>query len=285
MLNYGVVDTHVHLWNEDDVPCLLTPYFGKYCKTEDYTKACNGVKVEKYIFMECARNENDYILECESIAKMAKDDLRLKAFVAWAPLSSGGDNAAYALKSMCKKYPMIKGIRQAFFTDPDGSSYVENKFIEGVLRLPEFGLSFAIGSSFNQNVNVLKFLDKVEGRVEMVLDHLGKPPVTQNLFEDWAKDIDKFSQFPNLHLKLSSISTEAADTNWTYEEISKYVKYAARAFGWNRIIYGSDYPVLNLRSDITRQMETLIRSLKEIGATEENLYNFFVVNPCKLYKI
>lgn len=285
MLSYGIVDTHVHLWSEEDLACPLSPAFGKYCRPIEYKKACGKIKVDKYVFMEVARNEDNYLLECESVAKMAKDDPKLKAFVIWAPISSDGDNVARILENLCNKYPLIRGVRQAFFSDIRGTSFIDRKFVEGLLRLPEFGLCFALGSCFSQNESVMKLLEMVDCRVDMVMDHLGKPPMKENLFEDWKKDINKFSKFPNLYMKISSVATEASNLHWLYEDVAKYIKYAIEAFGWDKVIYGSDFPVSCLNSNITLQFETIIRVLKEMYAKEEDMYKFFVSNAEKFFRI
>ncbi|MBE5759034.1 MAG: hypothetical protein E7332_03280 [Clostridiales bacterium] len=281
MLDYGVIDTHVHLW--DTVP----PFdkrpnpFGVHGTPKEFLEACGSVKVDKIVHMEFGRGVDTFMPEIELMEKLAEEHPKLVAMVAWAPLSKG-KNAAYDLDEI-KKHPIVKGIRQAHFSDPDGMAYVKDDMIDGVRLLKQYGYGFVLGTSFNQNGGVIRFLDKIGEDIPLILDHMGKPPVQQKLFDVWAKDIEKMAQNKQLTMKISSIATEAADPNWTKEDIAPYIRHSIDVFGWDRVIYASDWPVSTRNSNPERQMATLLDILSD--ATPEQLHKLFVDNAAKYYNL
>lgn len=281
-LDYGTVDAHVHLW--DTVPPFdkRPNHFGVHGRPAEFLEACGKVKVDKIVHMEFGRNIDNYMAEIELMDKLAEENDKLVAMVAWAPLSLGHDGAARALDEIVK-HKLVKGIRQAHFSDPDGMAYTTKEMIEGVKLLPQYGLSFAVGTDFHQNPGVEIFLNEVGDDVPMVLDHMGKPPVQTKQFDEWAAYIEKFAKHKNLSIKLSSIATEAADKNWDIEDIAPYVRFSVEAFGWDRVMYASDWPVSTRNSNPERQMETLLTIFKD--ATPEQLHKLFVDNTSKLYNI
>lgn len=279
MLNYGVVDTHVHLWD------TVAPFnkrknpFGEHGRPKEFLEACGKVPVDKIIHMEFGRGVDTFMPEIELMEKLAEEAPKLAAMVAWAPLSKGKE-AARDLDEIAK-HKIVRGIRQAHFSDPDGMAYAAKDMVDGVRLLPQYGLSFALGTSFNQNGGVLRFLDMIGEDVPLVIDHMGKPPVQQKLFDVWAKDIEKMAQNKSLIMKISSIATEAANADWEKADIEQYVRFSVETFGWDRLIYGSDWPVSTRNSNPERQMETLLDILS--FATEEQLHKLFVDNATKLY--
>ncbi len=284
MLPFGVTDAHVHLWDKalpfEDAP----QRFGKGGRPGEFISACGDVKVDKIIHMEFGRNVLSYMREIEIVEDMAQEDARLCAMVAWAPLSLGKDGGAGRALDEIAKHTIVRGIRQAHFADPDGMAYATYQMIEGVRMLPQYGLSFALGTSYNQHKGVLAFLDKIGEDVPLVLDHMGKPPVQcPEEFDAWARDIEAMAQNKALSCKLSSLATEAADAGWTIETIAPYVRHCVKTFGWDRLIYASDWPVSSENSNPTRQMQTLLAILGDVG--EENLRKLLYKNANRLYKL
>lgn len=284
MLPFGVTDAHVHLWDKS-FPFEEAPQrFGKSGRPAEFLQACGSVPVDKIIHMEFGRNVLSYMREIEIVEDMAREEPRLCAMVAWAPLSLGKDGGAGKALDEIAKHPIVRGIRQAHFADPDGMAYATYQMIEGVRMLPQYGLGFALGTSYNQHKGVLRFLDAIGEDVPLVLDHMGKPPVQRpEEFDAWARDIEIMAQNKALSCKLSSLATEATDENWSIEEIAPYVRHCVQTFGWDRLIYASDWPVSAENSNPVRQVETLLAILGD--CEEENLRKLFYQNANKMYRL
>lgn len=278
IINYGATDVHVHLWDIDKVlvPWVKNSPHKPLLGPKEYTEACGKVKVDKIVFMECAADRNLSLEEVALISDWAKEDNRIKAIIAHAPLEKGKDAEPFLEKLV--KYPLVKGIR-SFSNKPD-----DPKFIEGLKLLPKYNLSFAIGGHYTINRQTINMLKEVGDMNGYVFDHMGKPPVQfPELFDKWCKEIDELAQCKNLYCKLSSLATEAKDSNWKPEDIKPYFDKCVEAFGKDRIMYGSDFPVSTVNSTIERQWDLLMDFTKDF--TDEELYKLLRGNTEKFYNI
>ncbi|MBR3842429.1 MAG: amidohydrolase family protein [Christensenellaceae bacterium] len=277
-INYGVADSHVHLWDIDKVmvPWVKNSPHAPLLGPKEYTKACGKVKVDKIVFMECAAPMEDTLREVALISEMAKEEPRICAIIARAPLAEGKE-AARVLDELVK-FPLVKGIR-TFSRDPENP-----KFIEGLKLLPQYNLSFAIGGHYTINKQTIHMLEMVGDLNQYVFDHMGKPPVQfPELFDEWAKEIEILAQCKNLSCKLSSLATEAKDASWDNALIKPYVDTCIKAFGPDRLMYGSDFPVSTVNSNIERQWDTLMEFTKDF--TEEEMYKLLRGNTERIYNI
>jgi len=84
--------------------------------------------------------------------------------------------------------------------------------------------------------------EKVPG-LRMVIDHIAKPLIASHELEPWAADIERASQIPGMHCKLSGMITEADHQNWTADHLRQYVQHVLKLFGPERLMFGSDWPV------------------------------------------
>lgn len=276
-INYGVADSHVHLWDIDKVPVNWvknSPHAG-LLGPKEYTAACGKVKVDKIVFMECAAPYEESINEAALISRFAEEDPRICAIVARAPLTEGRE-AARVLDELAK-FPLVKGIR-TFCREPE-----DPKFIEGLKLLPQYGFSFAIGGHYTINKKTIRMLEKVGDTNSFVFDHMGKPPVQfPELFDEWCREIEILGQCKNLYCKLSSLATEAKDSSWKLDDIKPYADMCIKAFG-NRLMYGSDFPVSTVNSNIERQWDALMEITKAFS--EDEMYALLRGNTEKVYNI
>lgn len=95
--------------------------------------------------------------------------------------------------------------------------------------------------------NVIKLVERYPD-LRMVLDHAAKPEIKDHHFEPWASQIKILSTHPNVYCKLSGLLTEAGQ-NTSFSELKPYLDHLFHCFGSKRIMWGSDFPVLNLVSD------------------------------------
>jgi L-fuconolactonase len=115
---------------------------------------------------------------------------------------------------------------------------------------------------------------------QFVLDHLGKPPIAARELQPWAAQIAQIAALPNVSAKLSGLATEAGG-EWTVDDLVPYVSTAVDLFGGDRLMLGSDWPVVRRAGGLSRwfdSAETLLRDLGEPeraairGLTAERVY-------------
>lgn len=95
--------------------------------------------------------------------------------------------------------------------------------------------------------NLIQFIEH-HPNLKIVVDHGAKPFIKNNIIEPWASDINKIAEFPQVYCKLSGLVTEAG-MHWSWSQLLPYIDHLFSSFGHERIMWGSDFPVLNLAND------------------------------------
>jgi L-fuconolactonase len=93
--------------------------------------------------------------------------------------------------------------------------------------------------------------------VNFILDHIGKPAIKEGRLDPWREHITALAAQPNVVCKVSGLVTEADHTAWTADDVAPYVAHVLAAFGEDRVLFGSDWPVATLASSYRRWVETL----------------------------
>ena len=282
MLDFPLIDTHLHVWDPrllrypwlEDIPLLNKPYL-----LEDYDRASRPVAIEKMVFLQaevCAQFQQ----EADWVDSLAEQDSRLQGIVPWAPLELG-DAALPALEKLAAN-PRIKGIRRIIQFEPDIEFCLQPSFIEGVQLLPRYGLSFDICIIHYQMANTIKMVAQCPD-VVFILDHIGKPDIKNGLLDPWRADIRTLSEFPNVWCKISGLVTEADHQHWTKEQLKPYIDHVIDCFGFDRVMYGGDWPVAYQATEYPRWVETLAWAVE--GCSEAELRKLFRDNAIAFYRL
>ncbi len=102
----------------------------------------------------------------------------------------------------------------------------------------------------------------------MVIDHLAKPRIKDQAQDDWLPFLKEASQFPNVYCKLSGMVTEAAWEGWSVADLKPYVDCALEAFGPQRCMYGSDWPVCELAGSYQDVHQALVELTNHLSDAE-----------------
>ncbi len=280
---FPIVDTHLHLWDPSriDYPWLAdNPLLDRAYGLGDYAAATAGLDVEAMVFVQCEADFAQFQDEADWVAQQARIDPRIRALVAWAPLEKGA--AVAADLERLKRHDFLRGIRRIIQFEPDPDFCLRPDFIEGVRTLREFDLSFDICIDHRHMANILKFAEMVPD-VPMILDHIGKPAIAAGMIEPWASQIKALAAFPNIVCKLSGVATEADHGNWTEAQLLPYIDAAIDAFGFERLMFGGDWPVAIQAIDYARWVDLLDRHLTGLDAA--TLDAFWRGNARRVYRL
>jgi predicted TIM-barrel fold metal-dependent hydrolase len=175
----------------------------------------------------------------------------------------------------------VKGIRRILHTGPDevGRGKV---FIENVARLEEYGLSFDICVLARQLPVAINLASKCPD-VAFILDHCGVPDVKGQAQLPWREHLQELSKFPNVACKVSGLVAYADPANWKAEDLRPFVDHVIESFGWDRVMFGSDWPVCNLTASYTKWFETLLALTDSAG--EANQRKLFRENAIRIYRL
>jgi len=283
MINFPIVDAHVHLWDPanlnypwlEAVPLLNKPYL-----LENYIKACGQVQVGKMVFVQAEADFSQFMEEAAWVTSLAKEDQRIEGIVPWAPLEKG-DAVRMDLEKLADNR-LIKGIRRIIQFEEDIEFCLRPDFVKGVQALPDFDLSFDICISHIQMANTIKMVQQCPD-VQFILDHIGKPDIKNQIFEPWKQELKTLSGFPNVWCKMSGLVTEADHRNWTRDDLKPYIDHVLDCFGFDRVMFGGDWPVAYQATKYPRWVETLEWAVS--GCSDVELKKLFHDNAIAFYKL
>ncbi|MBI2194962.1 MAG: amidohydrolase family protein [Planctomycetes bacterium] len=278
-----IIDTHLHLWDPSrlnypwlrDVPALQRPFL-----LDDYRKACGRVQVEKMVFLQCEPIPEQNLQEVDWVISLARNDPRIQGIVSGAALEKGESVRPFLEELAARK--RVRGVRRIIQFEKDIEFCLGKEFLRGVQMLPEYGFSFDICISHIQLDNTIRMVQQCPG-VSFILDHIGKPDIKNQLFEPWRRGMKALAACPNVWCKISGVATEADHRNWTREHVRPYIQHAIECFGFDRVVYGGDWPVATLATDYPRWVETLEWVI--LGCSPEEKRNLFHDNAARFYRV
>lgn len=119
--------------------------------------------------------------------------------------------------------------------------------------------------------------------VRFVLDHIGKPFIAEGIVEPWAGYIGQLAEASNVFCKIGGVTTEAVWESWSPDSLRPYTDIVFEAFGFDRVMFGGDWPVVNLSSTWSAWVESLDELVAEIG--EEVRRRLFHDNAAAFYRL
>jgi L-fuconolactonase len=161
----------------------------------------------------------------------------------------------------------LVGIRHIVQAEPDG--FLERPaFLRGIARLEPFDLTYDILVYARQMPAAVAFA-RAFPRQRFVLDHLGKPDVRAQEYQSWRAQLNQLAALPNVHCKLSGLVTEADWGSWKPEQLRPYLDGALDAFGPDRLMIGSDWPVCTLAGTYKDVIGVTLDAIGEYSVTEQ----------------
>lgn len=283
MIDFPIVDTHLHVWDPgnlrypwlDDLPKLNRPHL-----PDDYRKACGPIKVERMVFLQCECEFAQFEQEVNWVSELARQDPRIQGIVAWAPLEQG-DAARGALERLAEN-SLLRGIRRIIQFEEDIEFCLRPDFVKGVQMLAEFDMNFDVTIIPLQMDSAIKLIEQCPD-VRFMIDHCAKPEIRAGLFEPWKTHLRTLADMPNVWCKVSGLATEADYQNWTREQLRPYIDHVIDCFGFDRVCYGGDWPVVTLASEYTRWFETLCWAVEDASESEKR--KLFHDNAVVFYRL
>ena len=154
-------------------------------------------------------------------------------------------------------HPKLAGVRHVVHDEPDEQFMLGVEFRRGIAQLAEYGLTYDL-LLFPKHLPVaVKLVEEFPGQ-PFVLDHIAKPAIARGLISPWREDLRELARFPNVFCKLSGMVTEAEWSGWKPENFEPYLDIVLEAFGPERVMIGSDWPVCTLAGSYQQTMGVAI---------------------------
>lgn len=271
------VDAHQHFWelSRGDYD-WLKPELG--CIYKDFLPTnleslLIKSGVEKTVLVQAAPT----ILETEFLLKLAEDNDFVAGVVGWVDMDS--PNAASDIKRLAAN-PLLKSIRPMIQDIEDPNWMLKPELAPAYDALLEEKLCFD-ALILPRHLKNLLSLAKRYPQLPIVINHGAKPDIRNMAFDDWARDISEFSAETNNSCKLSGLQTEAQDSNPA--TVQPYMRHLLKCFGSERLLWGSDWPVLNLASDYLQWISLVEDFLSPLSNTQRK--QIFGGNAINFYKL
>ena len=254
----SIIDAHVHLWNPDtfDMPWLEdVPTLRRTFGLQQFREQTLRLPIVGMVYVEVGVDPRQALREAYHVVELAQDETRLQAIVAAAPVELGTSLRGH-LEALVALSPLVKGVRRNIQDEAEPDFCLHPDFVEGVRLLAEYGLSFDLCIRQWQLRSVVELVRKCPD-TRFILDHLGKPDIKQHGLDPWQADLRKLAELPNVVCKISGMVTEADHEGWQPADLEPFINVVLEAFGDERVLFGSDWPVALLASPYRRWCETL----------------------------
>lgn len=250
------IDAHVHFWRYDAaeydwIDESLAPL------RRDWLPADAAVQMRAAGFDRCiAVQARQTLEETRWLLALADEYAYIAGVVGWVDLQAPDVDAQ--LETIAA-HPRLVGVRHVVQAEPAGF-LSRPAFRRGIARLEHFGLAYDILVYARQLPAAIDFAEAFPGQ-RLVLDHLGKPDIRAGGFDTWRRDLDRLAERPNVFAKISGLVTEADWSSWTPPVLIAYVHAALDAFGADRLMMGSDWPVCTVAGSYREVMDVVSTAL------------------------
>jgi L-fucono-1,5-lactonase len=271
-----IIDSHQHFWRYNaERHAWITDTMSAIRRDfmpAEYERECaaNGVDASIVVQVDQSEEETQFLLE------LAESHPRIAAVVGWVDLRSPSVEERLQFFSQFKR---LRGFRHIAEVEAD-DFLVDRDFIRGISRLHQFGFAYEILIYPKQLPAAIELAARFPEQ-PFVVDHAAKPLIKSGALEPWAAYMRIIAQNPNVFCKVSGLVTEADWLRWKPEDIHPYLDVVFEAFGPERLMFGSDWPVCLLAASYKRVKE-LIETYVETHAPRHK-ENIFGGNAIRFY--
>jgi L-fuconolactonase len=260
-----IIDSHQHFWNYEPVKHEWIDNSMSVIR-RDFTTAelkqvydTNGIDGCIAIQADQTLDETNFLLDLSG-----KNNF-IKGVVGWADLR------AKNIEDVLQKYSQsekLKGFRHVVQGEEDHNFLLRPDFLRGISTLEKYNFTYDILIFPHQLGATLEFVKKIPTQ-KFVIDHIAKPYIKDGYFDGWAALMTKIAQQENVYCKLSGMITEADFTSWTPAQIEPYMDLVLKAFGPDRIMYGSDWPVCLVAGNYTEVKKLTTNFIATLSSSEQ----------------
>ena len=278
-MTINAIDTHQHLIETDRLTYLWPPNVealaGRAFTYSDYLEESAGTGIEKTIFMEA--DCEDWQAETELVLEMVADPSTMITGVIANARPEKADGFDAWLEQVADTD--VVGLRRILHETTDDVSKGD-VFRANLKKLADRNLTFDINFLARQ-LPIAADLVRVVDNVQFILDHCGVPDIKGGDDAGWRAGIETLSKFPHVACKISGITAYCAPGMATVETLRPYIEHCIACFGWERVVWGSDWPVCNINST----MRDWMAISRAVVADEDpsNQEKLFRSNAIRLY--
>jgi L-fuconolactonase len=270
------IDAHHHFWNLESGlyswPTAAEPAIHRTFGPDDLEPELAAAGIDATVVVQAT----DSLADTDAMLDAASRHRWIVGVVGWLSLA---DRSA-AERELDGRRGRLHGVRHLIHWDADPSWLVRPEVQPGLRLLSEERLPFDVVAVFPNHLSLVPRVAAANPDLVMVIDHLAKPPFRSSGWDRWVTDINRTAAYPSVHAKVSGLDT-AAGPRWTVEELRPAWDVALAAFGPDRLMFGTDWPVCRLVSsygEVVSATRDLIAELtpgeqdRVLGGTAQEVY-------------
>jgi len=222
--------------------------------------------------------------ETRWLLELTEEHTFIKGVVGWVDLCS--EDVRDQLHTFTRHSKLV-GVRHVLQDEPDDHFMLRPEFRRGLAQLRRFHLTYDL-LLYPRHLKAATQLVKEFPEQPFVLDHIAKPAIAEGLLSPWKSDLLELAKLPNVSCKLSGMVTEAKWKQWRPQDFTLYLDIVLGAFGWGRVMIGSDWPVCLLSGEYEPVMQVVIDYVRKFSMEAqaailgENCASFYKI-PCEEY--
>ena len=254
--HFWIYEAEKHAWIDDNMKVIRKDFLPEDLKIiyqQNNIDGCVAVQADQTLA------ETDFLLDLA-----AKNDF-IKGIVGWADLRATNIDEVLEKYS---QFPKLKGFRHVVQGEADHNFMLRPDFLNGIAALEKHNFTYDILIFPHQLGAALELVRRFPNQ-KFVIDHIAKPYIKDGFYDGWATSMKAIGEYQNVYCKLSGMTTEADYNNWTPEQIEPYMQLVLDAFGADRILFGSDWPVCLVAGNYTKTKELVTNFIAKLSPDEQ----------------
>ncbi len=272
------IDSHQHFWHFNPLrDTWIDSSMQKIAKDflpKDLKPLLQQSQIDGCIAVQADQSE----VETKFLLNLAKKNPFIKGVVGWIDLQA--DDLSERLDYFTKN-ALFKGVRHVVQAEKKGFM-LQHSFLRGIRQLKDFNLTYDILIYPHQLEEAIVLVEKNPDQ-PFVLDHLAKPYIKDQKIDKWASLIKQLAKHKNVYCKLSGMITEADWNHWLARDFDNYLSVALEAFGSNRLMFGSDWPVCLLAGSYQHVVQIIDLYINKLKASDQK--KIMGENACNFYNL
>ncbi|TWI58631.1 L-fuconolactonase [Pseudomonas duriflava] len=259
------IDAHQHFWRyvpdhyrwiDDSMLVLKRDYL-----PNDLKPLLKAHQISGCIAVQARQSEQ----ETNALLALAKEHPWIAGVIGWVDVR---DASLPDALDRWQDVQRLRGFRHQIQDEANPNEFLaDTAFNQGVAILQTRGYLYEILIKSSSLAATYDFARRHD-RQPLILDHLGKPPVTHGNFQTWAEQLAPLAALPHVHCKLSGLITEAEWATWQPDQLLPYLNQALELFGPERLLFGSDWPVCRLAGEYDQVYQLTQQALASLSASE-----------------
>jgi L-fuconolactonase len=235
--------------------------------TKSNINGCVAVQADQ------SETENTFLLS------LANENDFVKGVVGWVDFQARDITDTLAKYSAHRK---MKGFRHVLQGEKQRDFMLRPDFLNGIGKLRQFNYTYDILIYPDQLRFTEEFVNNFPNQ-RFVIDHLAKPYIKEGKIDEWKREMEILAKYDNVLCKISGMVTEADWKNWKIEDFTPYLDVVVEAFGMERLMYGSDWPVCTVAGSYDQVFDIVLKYFSSFSKSEQQ--KFFGGNAIEFYNL